>query len=77
MSDKNESDTGQAPRVIAWEITRRCALACKHCRGSARDVLYDGEFTKEECIKTINSIAAFAKPILILTGGEPMNRTDI
>ncbi len=66
-----------APRVIAWEITRRCALACKHCRGSARDMQYAGEFSTDECIKTIDSIAAFSKPILILTGGEPMNRPDI
>lgn len=66
-----------APLVIAWEITRRCALTCKHCRGSARDMQYAGEFSTEECIQTIDSIAAFSKPILILTGGEPMNRPDI
>jgi len=70
-------DPVEAPRVIAWEITRRCSLACKHCRGSARDMQYAGEFTTDECIKTIDSIAAFSKPILILTGGEPMNRPDI
>ena len=70
-------DLAEAPRVIAWEITRRCALACKHCRGSARDMQYAGEFTTGECIKTIDSIASFSKPILILTGGEPMNRPDI
>lgn len=66
-----------APRVIAWETTRRCALACKHCRGSARDMQYAGEFETEEFIKTIDSIASFSKPILILTGGEPMTRPDI
>jgi len=65
------------PRVIAWETTRRCALRCKHCRGSARDEDYRGELSTAECLKVIDSIAAFAKPILILTGGEPMVREDI
>ncbi|MBT3192360.1 MAG: radical SAM protein, partial [Verrucomicrobia bacterium] len=65
------------PRVIAWETTRRCVLRCKHCRGSARDENYAGELSTEECLKVIDSIAAFAKPILILTGGEPMARDDI
>ena len=65
------------PRVIAWETTRRCALRCKHCRGAARDEDYSGELSTAECLKVIDSIAAFAKPILILTGGEPMVREDI
>lgn len=65
------------PKVIAWEITRRCLLRCKHCRGSARNENYAGELSTEECLKVIDSIAAFAKPILILTGGEPMVRDDI
>lgn len=65
------------PKVIAWELTRRCALACRHCRGAARDQSYSGEFTTEECRRVIDSIAAFAKPVLIMTGGEPMSRPDI
>jgi len=69
--------TEHVPRVIAWETTRRCALRCKHCRGAARDENYRGELSTEECLKVIDSIAAFAKPILILTGGEPMARDDI
>jgi len=76
MSER-PTDSAKVPRVIAWEITRRCALACRHCRGSARDMQYEGEFTTEECIKTIDGIAALSKPILILTGGEPMYRPDI
>jgi len=65
------------PKVIAWEVTRRCALQCQHCRGAARNEDYQGEFTTEECRQVIDSIASFAKPILILTGGEPMSRPDI
>ena len=64
-------------RVVAWETTRRCPLACQHCRGSARNRNYEGELTTEEGKAFIDSIASFAKPILILTGGEPMTRPDI
>jgi len=66
-----------APKVIAWELTRRCMLKCKHCRGAAKDYDYSGEFSTDECKKVIDSISSFCKPILIMTGGEPMMRDDI
>lgn len=65
------------PRIVAWEITRRCELKCRHCRGAARDCDYAGEFTTEECYRTIDALAAFSKPMIILTGGEPLVREDI
>lgn len=65
------------PRVIAWEVTRRCILRCKHCRGAAREMDYAGELSTAECLTVIDSIAAFTKPLLILTGGEPMTHPDI
>ncbi len=68
---------GKNPSIVAWEITRRCELKCKHCRGAARDCDYADEFSTEECFKTINALAAFSKPMIILTGGEPLMRTDI
>jgi AdoMet-dependent heme synthase len=64
-------------RLVAWETTRQCHLQCRHCRGAARDERYDGELTENEGKLLIDSIASFAKPILILTGGEPMLREDI
>ncbi len=64
-------------RLVAWETTRRCHLQCRHCRGAARDESYEGELTEGEGKRLIDSIASFAKPILILTGGEPMLRKDI
>jgi len=65
------------PRVVAWEITRRCHLQCKHCRGAARDMDYEGELSTEEGKRLLDNIASFSKPILILTGGEPMSREDV
>ena len=65
------------PRLIAWEVTRRCMLACKHCRASARAEPYPDELSTQECLRLLDNVASFAEPILILTGGEPMLRPDI
>ncbi len=66
-----------SPRLIAWEVTRSCMLACKHCRAAARCEPYEGELSTDECFRLLDNIASFAKPIIILTGGEPMLRPDI
>ena len=71
------TNTTPLPRIIAWEITRSCPLACRHCRASAENGLYQGELTTEQAFRVLESITSFAKPIIILTGGEPMNRKDI
>jgi len=65
------------PRLIAWEVTRSCNLNCRHCRAAARFGPYEGELSTEECFRVLANIAAFCKPIIILTGGEPMLRTDV
>jgi heme b synthase len=65
------------PRLIAWEVTRSCPLACKHCRASAQPTPYPGELTTEQGKRLLDSIAGFARPTMILTGGEPMLRGDI
>ncbi len=67
----------RAPKIIAWEITRSCNLACAHCRAEAHCKPYDGELSLEECKSLIDDIAAITDPILILTGGEPLMRGDI
>ncbi len=65
------------PRVVAWEVTRRCPLACRHCRAGAQDREYDKELTTGECLRVLDSLAAFSRPMIIWTGGEPMSRLDI
>ena len=65
------------PQLIAWEVTRSCPLSCKHCRASAHQEAYEGELTTDECFRLLDNLASFAKPTIILTGGEPMLRPDI
>jgi heme b synthase len=38
---------------------------------------YAGELTTNQCFKLLDDIAAFSKPVIILTGGEPLLRADI
>jgi radical SAM protein with 4Fe4S-binding SPASM domain len=76
------------PRVIAFEVTRRCRFNCLHCRAQAGKV--DDELTIGQCRKILAGVADFCvpakthskhkgdfAPIVILTGGEPMERSDI
>jgi heme b synthase len=64
-------------RMIAWEITRSCNLNCLHCRAAAEKGPYEGELTTQESFRFIDAVAAFSKPVVILTGGEPLLREDI
>ena len=64
-------------RLVAWEITRSCNLFCAHCRASAAGVSYGDELSTDECVHLIDSILEVGKPILILSGGEPLLRHDV
>ena len=64
-------------QLVAWEITRSCNLFCAHCRGSASAAQYSGELSTEECFRLIDQILEVGKPIIILTGGEPLARSDV
>ncbi|MBQ7189062.1 MAG: radical SAM protein [Kiritimatiellae bacterium] len=72
-----EKGNGRDPRIVAWEVTRRCLLSCKHCRAGAADHAYEGELTTDECLRVLDSLAAYSQPMIIWTGGEPMCRPDI
>jgi len=75
VGDPDRADA--ALRLVAWEVTRSCNLACVHCRAAALDRPYENELTTKEAFELLDSIASFAKPIIILTGGEPLLREDI
>lgn len=65
-----------SPRMIAWEITRSCNLACIHCRASALRGPYAGELSTDEAKALLDNIKSFSDPIIIMTGGEPLTRAD-
>ncbi|MCF8054551.1 MAG: heme b synthase [Deltaproteobacteria bacterium] len=64
-------------RLVAWETTRSCNLACVHCRGASLGTSYPDELDTIEGKRLLDEIASVGKPIIILTGGEPLVRPDI
>ena len=77
MSEKTLNILPHNLRMVAWEVTRSCNLACGHCRASALRGPYEGELDTEKCRRILDEIAAVGKPVIILTGGEPLLRPDI
>jgi len=66
------------PRLIFWETTAGCNLACIHCRWiTVADELLPQDLTTTEACTLIDQIASFARPIFVLSGGEPLFRPDI
>lgn len=72
-----EKKTVPPLRMVAWEVTRSCNLNCVHCRAAAGRGPYTGELTTDESFRLIDEIVSFSKPVIILTGGEPLLRGDI
>lgn len=64
-------------RLIAWEVTRSCNLACRHCRAEAHPEPYEGELDTGEAKALIDSFSETGNPIVIFTGGEPLLRPDL
>src|SRR5690242_20956243 len=65
------------PRLIFWEVTKGCNLRCIHCRASATELSSPNDLETRRALGIIDQIAAFANPILVLSGGEPLFRSDI
>ncbi|MEK7287085.1 MAG: radical SAM protein, partial [Elusimicrobiota bacterium] len=63
---------------VYWETTAGCNLRCIHCR--RLDVLTkqsSEELSLSQAKSLIDDLAAMGKPVLILSGGEPLFRKDI
>src|SRR4030043_39015 len=74
---KHEKDITPNLHIVAWEITRSCNLFCAHCRSSSTSGTYEDELSIEECRRLIDQITEVGKPVVILSGGEPLLRSDL
>jgi radical SAM protein len=70
-------DFARAPFLVIWETTQSCALVCRHCRASAQPGRDPRELTTEEGFRVIDEVAELGTPIMILSGGDPVNRPDL
>ena len=64
-------------RLISWNITLRCPLRCAHCYVNAGEREAEGVLLTEEAFGVIDQICELGKPVVILSGGEPLLRDDI
>ena len=76
MTGGNGNGVGKA-RLIFWEVTKGCNLRCIHCRASATELSSPSDLSTRTALGIIDQIAAAANPILVLSGGEPLYRSDI
>ncbi|MFZ4774346.1 MAG: radical SAM protein [Terrimicrobiaceae bacterium] len=65
------------PVIIIWEVTRRCALACRHCRAVASPRRDPEEISADEIERVLDQVAEAAPLFFILTGGDPASREDL
>jgi heme d1 biosynthesis radical SAM protein NirJ len=63
--------------VVIWNLIRRCNLTCKHCYSISADRDFPGELSTREVNEVMNDLRTFGVPVLILSGGEPLLRSDI
>jgi radical SAM protein with 4Fe4S-binding SPASM domain len=66
-----------APRVVAWESTRACNFACRHCRAQAQKQADPNQLTTQEALNLVDQIVELCKPVFIISGGDPLQRPDI
>jgi heme b synthase len=64
-------------RLVFWETTKACNLSCKHCRAVPQKRMAPEELSTGEAFNLIDAIARVAKPVMVLSGGEPLFRPDI
>ena len=65
------------PRLVFWELTKGCNLRCIHCRATATELSSPSDLSTEAARDIIDQIAGVSNPILVLSGGEPLFRSDI
>jgi AdoMet-dependent heme synthase len=70
-------ETAAGPRIISWNITLRCPLKCAHCYVDAGEREAEGVLSTQEAFTVIDQICETGRPVVVLSGGEPLLREDI
>ncbi|MDA3937417.1 MAG: radical SAM protein [Actinomycetota bacterium] len=64
------------PSEIIWNITNRCNLLCDHCYMSADAHQRPEQLSDEDSIALVKQMAEIGVPLLFMSGGEPMMRSN-
>jgi len=65
------------PLVVSWNVTLKCNLKCAHCYINAAETELADELSTDAAKMLIHQITEVSRPLLILSGGEPLLREDI
>ena len=65
------------PLVVSWNVTLKCNLKCAHCYINAAETELADELSTDAAKMLIHQITEVSRPLLILSGGEPLMRDDI
>lgn len=66
------------PFLVSWNLTKRCNLKCAHCYLDAGELEGAADITTIRAKSVIDEILGLSPAaMLILTGGEPLLRSDI
>jgi heme b synthase len=76
---EGETGAGKASlRLLFWETTAACNLACVHCRRlEVARALGKDDLTSEQALGMIRSLPQTGRPIVVFSGGEPLMRPDV
>ncbi len=78
-SGNSANHTQHAPplRMLFWESTAKCNLACVHCRRlDACDTHEDRDLTTAQAKTLMTQVAKLGRPVFVFSGGEPLMRDD-
>jgi radical SAM protein with 4Fe4S-binding SPASM domain len=86
--DRHGMSMGPAPshgrmlRLLFWESTIRCNLACVHCRRLESNDAAPADLTTAQAKDLIEQVAGLGRtqptmPVLVFSGGEPLCRDDL
>lgn len=65
-------------RLLFWETTAGCNLECVHCRRlDVSRQRMKSDLTFEQCKAFLYDVRQAGQPIVVLSGGEPLMRSDI
>ncbi len=76
LMDCQQIAKGVAFESISLMVTHRCNLYCKHCSVSAKNLQEEEIFDTESLQVLIDEIKECHPETIVLTGGEPMARSD-
>ena len=79
---KAATDPMRILRMLFWETTIRCNLACVHCRRIESNEAAGADLTTAEAQSLIEQLAELGRrqgqpPVLVFSGGEPLCRAEL